>query len=430
MVILFIDIPTTRYLKEFPRRSLYARLSRIDFLSDRPYRRASFEFDGIDARSVDLATDVKKELFDGREFWSFGLVRIVTTPHRFSEVLGSPPVIGGWYHLELEPGVLHKGLMSWHAQLGPTGYYDQSRGSTISGSPLEDPLDPSDRPRARSLGAAASRQKLPQSIAELSKVATVSSDITVLEGILAQIQVPETIVVRDVGQACFTSFLTKDGDAYLHFDTGLPISFNGHTAPKSINVQPAKQQTVILSHFDWDHLHAPYSIPALLDAKWIVPSQKLGPGAARLALIIARRGGLHVWPAGHAYNSAAVSVAECSGTAGNVNDTGLAVVAKLASGKRALLTGDAAYSTLPAGFNKPVEYLVVSHHGAKCSGGLKGLPTPSGKFEKSVVSFGSRNVYRHPDLATKASHVSAGLRPWISTAADYPHYGRGDRYLK
>jgi hypothetical protein len=42
---------------------------------------------------------------------------------------------------------------------------------------------------------------------------------------------------------------------------------------------------VVLSHWDWDHLHFALRPEGryLKDSKWIVPIQKLGPGAARFA---------------------------------------------------------------------------------------------------------------------------------------------------
>lgn len=55
-----VAIPRPVFLEEFVRRSLYARLVRVDFLIDQPYRRAAFEFDGIDADDMD---DARSNLF-------------------------------------------------------------------------------------------------------------------------------------------------------------------------------------------------------------------------------------------------------------------------------------------------------------------------------------------------------------------------------
>jgi len=421
-----VAIPRPVFLEEPVRRSLYARLDRVDFLSDQPYRRAAFEFDGIDADDVD---DAKGEVIPFlKKNQSFGLAKIVTTPARFEDVLGAPPVVGTWFRLKLEPS-LSSGLMTWHSQLGDDGYYLQSRTTTVSGFPLVDPLAQPTGPAPRSLGAAASRPKLPKSIAELSRVATVHSNWSGVMGLLNALPLPVRIVVRDVGQASFCSFLDSNGESFAHFDTGLPVSFNGKTAPSVIEIAPAGQQTVILSHFDWDHLHAPYTVPSLFDANWIVPSQRLGPGAARLALIIARNGRLHVWPTGKvSFNPLAYSVGSCFGPVASINDTGLTVRATLASGKVALLTGDVNYSLLPKSMRGACDYLLVSHHGAKMKHGPKHIPKPK-KGGTAAVSFGSGNTYRHPHSATETDHAAAGWGTWEATAGTQYIRPRGDRYF-
>ncbi|TAX97694.1 metallo-hydrolase/oxidoreductase [Rhizobium leguminosarum] len=421
-----VAIPRPVFLEEGVRRSLYARLVRVDFLSDQPYRRAAFEFDGIDADDMDDAKGEVKPLLKGSR--PFALAKIVTTPARFEEVLGAAPIVGTWFRLKLD-SIPSSGLMTWHAQLGDNGYYQQSRTSTVGGFALADPLAPPAAPAPASLGAAGARPKLPKSIAELSRIATVHSHWSGLLSLLSALPLPEKIVVRDVGQASFCSFLNAKGESFAHFDTGLPVSWNGKTAPSVINVTPAKQQTVILSHFDWDHLHAPYTVPALLDANWIVPSQRLGPGAARLALIIARKGNLHVWPTGSvSVNPLAYSVGSCLGPVASINDTGLAIRSVLASGKVALLTGDVDYSLLPKALSGPCDHLLVSHHGARMKHGSAAIPIPN-TGGAATVSYGSGNTYRHPNQVTKADHSAAGWGTWNETAGIQYVQPRGDRFF-
>ncbi|UWU12800.1 metallo-hydrolase/oxidoreductase [Rhizobium sullae] len=419
-----IDIPTPTFPEDDRPRALYARLSRIDFLSASPYRRASIEFDGVDADQVDDSRNPEGELFNEKEFKAFALTRIVTTPRRFEEVMGAPPVVGSWFRLKIEPS--GDGLMTWQAQLGPLGYYAQTRVVTVGGSPLVDPLSPPSGPSPKSLGAASAKEPLPTCIAELSNRFTVGRKWSDIEPILKSIAAPTEIVVRDVGQASFVSFVDKEGRSYLHFDTGLPVSWNGYTAPKKLDVDLAKDQIVILSHWDWDHLHAPCTIKDLYDAKWIVPSQRLGPGAARIAMAIAKRGNLFVWPYGAAFTTPDLSIAECAGKFGNANNTGLTLRARLRAGREALLTGDADYSTLPATMTAPVDYLLVSHHGAAMPVGSVPIAR-IGTVGFAAVSFGGGNTYRHPNAATELTHFKSGWGNWRPTARRPGIRPRGDR---
>jgi hypothetical protein len=120
LLFFFFDIPPV-----FPGRGLYARVSRVDSLSTSPHRRASFEFDCIDADYVD---DVGPQLLDGfraEQTKPFALLRVVTTPARFGDFAGTIPTPGDWFHLEIEPG--GAGLPTWHAQLEADGYSTHAR---------------------------------------------------------------------------------------------------------------------------------------------------------------------------------------------------------------------------------------------------------------------------------------------------------------
>jgi competence protein ComEC len=423
---VFIKIPRSRSGEPDFSRSLYARISRIDFLSNSEWKRASIEFDGIDMKKVDAAKDVEGELFDERSFQPFALARIITTVKRFEDFLGAPPTVGAWFWLKIEP--TGSGLMTWQAQLGPDGYYAQNRAVTTNGGPLIDPFDEPRRPSPKSLGAAASKQSLPTSIADLSNRFTVGTDWNEIQHLLSTVATPAKIVVRDVGQASFASFVNSAKESYLHFDTGLPVSWNAHTAPRTLSMTMAKDQIVVLSHFDWDHIHAPYNVNELFDAKWIVPSQRLGPGAARLAIAIAKRGNLFVWPGGATFTNSVLSIAECGGPAKNLNNSGLALRATLQSGRQALLSGDADYMNIPLGLRSPADYLLVTHHGAAMAKGSY----PIGKAAIvgfAAVSYGARNSYRHPNAMTERAHTSIGWSSWRTTARNGSS-PRGDLVFK
>lgn len=124
-------------------------------------------------------------------------------------------------------------------------------------------------------------------------------------------------MVRDVGQASFSSLVDRHGKPLIHFDVGFPISFNQHTFPKSFPVDPTEKPLVILSHWDWDHLHAAFALPHLRERKWIAPRQRIGPGAARLAMILAAKGNLLVWQTGSAAAFPGGTLMDCTSPGGS-----------------------------------------------------------------------------------------------------------------
>ncbi|MET4115887.1 hypothetical protein ABIB85_005123 [Bradyrhizobium sp. JR1.5] len=239
----FIRIPP-----EFPRRGLYARVSRVDSLSTSPHRRASFEFDCIDADYVDGAGPRLLDGFRAEQTKPFALLRVVTTPARFGHFAGATPAPADWFYLEIEPD--GSGLPAWHAQLEGNGYSAHARGVLTYARQLDTP-DKTRGPRSRpqTLGAAATpRLGLPSSLvsacAPLPKPATRAAISTVLK------RVPQaaSVLVSDVGQANFVSLCDDRGRAILHFDVGFPISFNRHTFPSNFDINRSETPPIVLSH--------------------------------------------------------------------------------------------------------------------------------------------------------------------------------------
>ena len=105
-----------------------------------------------------------------------------------------------------------------------------------------------------------------------------------MKKLLRKLPTPASVLVRDVGQASFVTLVDNQGREFVHFDVGAPTSFNKHTFPKPFAHTICADAIVILSHWDWDHLHGAHLWPDLLKCNWIVPNQIVGPGAARLAL--------------------------------------------------------------------------------------------------------------------------------------------------
>jgi hypothetical protein len=421
---LFFDIPP-----EFPRRGLYARVSRVDSLSASPHRRSSFEFDCIDADYVD---DVGPQLLDGfriEQTKPFALIRVVTTASRFGDLAGVIPTSGDWFHLEIEPG--GAGLPTWHAQLEADGYSRHARGVMTYARRLDAPDETSGpRSRPQTLGAAvAPRLMLPSSLAAACAALPKPTARTAISTILMSVPRAASILVRDVGQASFISLRDDRNRAILHFDVGSPISFNRHTFPSDFDIDRGEEPPIILSHWDWDHLHAAFQRSHLLDCPWIVPDQRLGPGAARLARILAAKGNLLVRPANARLRFPFGELVQSQGLAGDLNDTGLTVLVTLASGRSALLTGDADYAHLMHAKAKSVDHLVATHHGARFAAGVGAGAKQRKKKGKPMLSSPQPNVYRHPHTEALRKHATAGWRTWITTAGRKGIEGRGDRIM-
>jgi competence protein ComEC len=239
-----------------------------------------------------------------------------------------------------------------------------------------------------------------------------------------------SVLVRDVGQASFSSLCDEKGCAILHYDVGFPISFNRHTFPRDFDINAAEKPPIILSHWDWDHFHGAFHLPHLLDCVWIVPDQRLGPGAARLARILAAKGNLLVRPKRARKRFVFGDLALSTGLANDLNDTGLSVLVNLVNGRSVLLTGDADYTHL--GYSKAlvVDHLVATHHGARFDA-LPGLvPASKSKEGELVISCGTRNVYRHPHPEALLKHKRAGWKKQTTTAGRKGHAQRANRTLK
>jgi hypothetical protein len=401
----------------------------VDYLSATLHRRASFEFDGIDADYVD---GVGPHLLDGfriEQTKPFALLRVVTTPIRFGDFAGDTPTPGDWFYLEIAPD--GSGPPAWHAQLGGNGYSTHARGVLTYARRLESPEDtPGPRSKPQTLGAAvAPRLMLPSLLSAACAALPRPTKHSAISAVLASVPQAISVLVRDVGQANFISLRDDYGRAILHFDVGFPISFNSHTFPPDFDIDRNERPPIILSHWDWDHLHGALHLPHLLDCHWIVPDQRLGPGAARLARILADRGNLLVRPANARRRFRFGELVQSQGLSSDINNSGLTLLLTLISGRSALLTGDADYARLTHAKAKSVDHLVATHHGARFNAGVASVPTPNNKDRAFVISYGYRNVYRHPHPEALRKHANAGWTRYVTTAGRKSIAARGDRII-
>lgn len=407
---------------------MFARLTRAERIGSGPTARTAFEFDTVEeGEPGEVAGWIA-----GKEdaLARFGLLRLVTTERHFSEVALGDPVVGRWYALSVSSDGGPSTLRAWFARLTGEGYTDLSVGRLTGGEVLDPPEGDGGPPRPRSLGAAAApRRRLPSAVWNAcSPLRALPRDPAAVDRVLAHTRICQIrrVQVRDVGQASFVSLQDDRGISLMHFDVGSPVAFNLHTFPaKPREIRSGSETPVVLSHWDWDHLHAALQQPRLCSGPWVVPDQDLGPGAARLATQLANGGRLHVWPGGVRRFPWGV-LGQCMG-ANSMNDTGLSALVTIRRGLNVLLTGDAAYRTIPPAMLQSVHQLVATHHGGRLlPGDLP--PRASGGRSRWVISCGRANTYGHPHPEALASHASVGwgrpefTRCWGSTP-------RNDRWL-
>ena len=405
-----------------PERKMLARVSRVEKLGETDLGRTSYEFDAIDQASMD--TPMEKLAVHGHT-QPFAVFRVVTTPRRFNAMqgVGVVPVEGDWIAFNTMPDVGRSTpsdrLRTWQCQLTETGYTELSRGYMLEPQLVFRASEPG----PASLGARAPNSALTaraKAIGAFPK--TAPSTPAAIAKLLRGFQVHQ-IRVRYVGQASFATLIDIDDEPLVHFDAGWPIGFNYRGTPQHRPDKIGAAAPVILSHWDWDHLHAYYQVRELQDRPWVVPVQNLSPGASLVAHQLLAKGFLHAatGPVSLGWGE----LATCSGVPGDSNHTGLALRVKLLSNRNMLLTGDAGYQFLPPALTAPpLHGLVVTHHGAHFDGPA---PKPAKNRETAIISSGYRNVYRHPRTASIAKHT---IKNWaIQRTSRTPSTQGGDRWL-
>ena len=386
---------------------LVGRLGRVERLNNEDLvieraNRTGFEFDSVNARaSLDATVSAIAGVGQGAPL---AMLKVLTTFGRFASMIqrDAPPQEGDWFLLELEPRSKRSGPLAWASVLGPRGY-DENRPLVLRGATW---LFHEDEPPLRPLSATVAGERvLAQAIAaacDFPKEAI--GRLVDARKLLSARVAPHHAVVRDVGQASFVSLRDSGNAEIVHLDAGWPISWNQKTSPKKPPTITVVAAPVILSHWDWDHLHGYHVVPDLAGSHWIVPVQKLGPGAKRVAAQLARGGRLYGL-ATQKLTAGPFVVGRCKGMKGSSNNTGLAVRVTLDSGKQLLFVGDADYDVLPLGLQGPSDFLVVTHHGARFAGAAATVKTIDAR---GVVSVGFKNGYGHPSSHAINAHSSAG----------------------
>lgn len=412
------------FLREGPVR-LIGRLGRVERLNNEQLvvkraNRVGFEFDAVNARAPIASSLAAIEARGAGE--DLALLKVLTTYDRFHALTEQDLAReGDWYLLELDPRGKLSGPLAWSSSLVDGGYREDTRLVLRRATWLfhddEAPLRPlsstvtEEREMAQAIAAACGFPA-----AAIRKGAAAKA-------LLAGLPTPHDALVHDVGQASFVSLRQANGGIIAHLDAGWPISWNRKTAPKKPPALKGAGAPVILSHWDWDHLHGYHAISGLSAGIWVVPIQKLGPGAKRVATTLADANRLY-GVTSRRLLAGAFRVGRCRGLKGNSNQTGLAIRISLASQKQILFVGDADYDLAPSVVGGAADLLVATHHGAAFDGAV---PMPKAHGAQCVVSVGAGNTYGHPSEKALKQH---GAQHWtISFTCKWDRKSRGSRVL-
>jgi hypothetical protein len=180
----------------------------------------------------------------------------------------------------------------------------------------------------------------------------------------------DSVAVYNVGQGNLNAIIDSRNVPLLYFDLGGGFGSCKETYPqiKSLKTCTTFCQTVILSHWDLDHVETAIRDDNNVKFNWIVPMQKIGNTHFQLALKITQNGHLMIWPDSQKrLNCGNVQIYRGQGK--TKNDTGLSLLIKNLKGpiKNVLLPADCDYTNIP--INPKIVYngIVVPHHGAKLS---------------------------------------------------------------
>lgn len=386
-----------------PERRVFGRLTHFEILGDGRRSRTSFEFDSIDANVP--PESYERVIDDPAEVAPFALLRILTTVGRFVSMVGLEPQIGAWYELELVPrkkGV--SGPIAFFAQLSELGFDSLARGTLRNiGFVLGGEPDDSVPPRSLSAGVAPAVEAVRQ-LAESCKfpINAIATRQSILAAISPGARVPAKLCIHDVGQASFATIYDRHKRPLLHFDVGWPTPFNGRTAPSKFDV-PITNVPVIISHWDFDHIHGYWRFPHLRLSKWIAPVQMLSPNSRKILSALSASNNILGWT-GPAATIGPYRLKKCTGNVAQANHSGIAIAVRLESEKSVLLVGDAHYDNIGFSYEK-WDNLIVTHHGAIFNGLV---PLPTERHRKAFVSVGRGNVYKHPKEAALLKHKSRG----------------------
>ncbi len=222
--------------------------------------------------------------------------------------------------------------------------------------------------------------------------------------------------VYNVGQGSLCSIANKDNIPLIYFDMGGGWRFFKHTYPTAKKLCFTVANTIILSHWDWDHLETArrYSDTSdwdiFKDKTWIVPKQDITSSYMKFLCKMAAISNVIIWPETGLDRVIfwGGQIIKCNGT--TKNDSGLALVTSSYNNNvtNVLHPADASFMYIPFINEITFEGLVATHHGANFELNNSQIPIP---FDKYHIAYSyAITRYGHPKNTAVRAYETAG---WI-----------------
>ncbi|MCI3937078.1 hypothetical protein MQX03_07695 [Chryseobacterium aahli] len=206
--------------------------------------------------------------------------------------------------------------------------------------------------------------------------------------------------VYNVGQGSLTAVTTQDNIPIFYFDLGGGFAWNKSTYPVTLNLCFSFVNTIIISHWDGDHLETARRYFAtnsaqLKDITWIIPEQNITPLYFKFAAKMRATGRLILWPKTLTGNIKTWfgELIKCTGPDKNHSGLALIVDSPNNSIKKVLNPADAAYKYIPLIKKIQFDGLLATHHGANFDD--KNSPLPK-CVNGNIVYSHATTKYGHP----------------------------------
>ena len=222
--------------------------------------------------------------------------------------------------------------------------------------------------------------------------------------------------VYNVGQGSLCSIASNENIPLVYYDMGGGWRFFRRTYPNTKRLCFTIANTIILSHWDWDHLETArrYSYTPdwekFRDKTWIVPKQDITSSYMKFLCKIADISNVLVWPEIGLERIAfwGGEIIKCKGV--SKNDSGLALIISCDNNNitNVLHPADAAFKDIPFLNEYTFDGLVGTHHGANFEINNSDVPIP---FDKYHIAYSYAHTrYGHPKGTAIKAYITAG---WV-----------------
>jgi|GEM_PF-2629813 len=240
--------------------------------------------------------------------------------------------------------------------------------------------------------------------------------------------------VYNVGQGSLTAIANESNIPLLYFDLGGGFAWNKKTYPTTLNLCFTQTRTVIISHWDGDHLETAQRYfatnPTLLTGiTWIIPEQNITATYFKLAAKMRATGSLIIWPKvlKGAIDLWFGKLIKCYGPDKNHSGLALYVDSPNNSITKVLNPGDAAYKFIPNIKKIKFDGLLATHHGANFDD--NNSPVPQCLTGNIAYSHGTTN-YGHPKPNAVLAHDSGNWTNKLYTPNSHISFVTGDSNLE